>query len=457
MKKKQTEFEKIINLGVDDSLPQYLQSKIKLSNQLALVAVSFIGIPFTIVSLIFFKPLVVYPAVGIIVALFVFILNYFKQTTVSRVLISILPFLLTAAYTVSVQGQFEVPPPSLLLLALGFSTTPFLVFDLREKNILTGVIVFIVITILSYYLLNKVFGIELENKELIYTGWLSYLATILSLMVFITSLFILLFNINKEKEIADKNFESANKNIALAKEREEELKLMLDKIKEAQEEDKKREWQNIGLSKLNDILRANEAKDTSGFYMKILHFIIKYVGLNQGGMFLLDGHEEDLYLNCVACYAYDRKKYNKKKIGITEGLIGQCFYEKDIVIINEMPQNYINITSGLGDAPPDYLALFPLINNEEIIGVLEFATFGELDKYKIEFLKKGTEAFASTINNLSVNEKMKELLNQTQQQTEELMAQEEEIRQNMEELETTKEELQQKLDTANKYIEELKK
>ncbi|MCZ8216758.1 MAG: PAS domain S-box protein, partial [Cyclobacteriaceae bacterium] len=139
--------------------------------------------------------------------------------------------------------------------------------------------------------------------------------------------------------------------------------------------------------------------------------------------------------------AYDRKKYINKRIEIGESLVGQCFVEKDIIMMTNVPQNYVQITSGLGQANPSCIILVPLISNEQITGVLELASFEKYNNGHLEFLKKASEAVASAIINAKTTERVKLLLEDSQQRSEELRAQEEEMRQNMEELSATQEEM----------------
>lgn len=112
--------------------------------------------------------------------------------------------------------------------------------------------------------------------------------------------------------------------------------------------------------------------------------------------------------------------------------------------MTNVPQDYIKITSGLGLATPTCILLLPLISNEEATGVLEIASFEKYDDAHIEFLKKAGEAIASAILNVKTTERVKYLLEESQQRSEELRSQEEEMRQNMEELEATQEEMRRK-------------
>lgn len=205
----------------------------------------------------------------------------------------------------------------------------------------------------------------------------------------------------------------------------------------------------IGINKISEILRGN-SKDVKTLSDELIKGIVKYTNLNQGGIFLLEGEDADQYLNLTACYAYERKKFLQKRIEIGQGLIGQCYLERDVIYLKNVPSDYIQITSGLGYATPSNLLLTPIQTKDEIVGVLELASFYELDQNKIEFVKKVCESMASSIVSTKITERIQKLLSESQQQTEELRAQEEEVRQNMEELSASQEEISRRqLDNEN--------
>ena len=226
---------------------------------------------------------------------------------------------------------------------------------------------------------------------------------------------------------------------------------MRDKLRENSENDRKRNWSTSGLAQIGEILRSNTST-TSELYDNILRFVVKYTKSNQGGLFLLnEDSEKDHFLELVACYAFERKKYLTKKVVIGEGLVGQCVLEGERIYLLEVPQEYISITSGLGGSNPNALLIVPLKVNEKIFGALELATFTKYEDFEIELVEKLAETIASTISTVRINDSTRLLLEKTQQQAEEMRAQEEEMRQNMEELEATQEEMRRK----EKHIQEM--
>jgi GAF domain-containing protein len=119
-------------------------------------------------------------------------------------------------------------------------------------------------------------------------------------------------------------------------------------------------------------------------------------------------------------------------------------FRKRAYFTKKIPENYVIITSGLGESTPSCLLLVPLKVEDNVLGIIELASFKVLPKYRIEFVEKIAENIGNAIANLQMQTRTKILLELSQQQTEKMRAQEEEMRQNMEELEATQEEMTRK-------------
>jgi hypothetical protein len=235
-----------------------------------------------------------------------------------------------------------------------------------------------------------------------------------------------------------------------------ELIQMREQMKKVKEEDRKRLWANEGFATFADLLRIQNDLFEEKIHL-FLSELIKYLQANQGAIFVVsEENPQEKVLKMRSCYAYGRRKHLKKTICLGEGLVGQAFQEKDIIFLTDIPSDYIEITSGLGKALPNSILIVPLIHNEQVVGVLELASFHVFEEFQIHFIKKLMESLASTLISVSDNDRTRLLLEESQQRAEEMRAQEEEMRQNMEELSATQEEMHRKEQEYLSLIESLK-
>jgi methyl-accepting chemotaxis protein len=213
------------------------------------------------------------------------------------------------------------------------------------------------------------------------------------------------------------------------------------RISLAREEEEK--FITVGITKVGDIIREH-GHDPVALSDEFMRGLVKYVGLNQGALFVHEGEGDAGHLRLSACYAYDRKKFMERQVGLGEGLIGQCFLEREAIYLTAVPRNYVKITSGLGEAVPQCVYIVPVKTSDEIAGVIELASFNLLRDYEKDFILRAAENIASAILSSRTTQRIKLLLADSEQRTEEMRSQEEEMRQNMEELQATQEEMARK-------------
>ena len=235
-----------------------------------------------------------------------------------------------------------------------------------------------------------------------------------------------------------------------------ELITMRDQMIRVRVDEGNRMWVSEGISSISEIMRRNQ-DNLQEMSDKLLAKIVKYTKSNQGGLFFHKEENNENFLEMTSCFAYDKKKFVERKVSSETGLLGQAFLEGEIIVLKEIPGNYIHITSGLGEATPGNLILIPLKFNEQVVGVLELASFNPFTGIHIELLEKTSEIIASAVVNSRNAEKMRQLLDNAQENAEEMRAQEEEMRQNMEELQATQEELARKEKELVAQISELEK
>lgn len=249
-------------------------------------------------------------------------------------------------------------------------------------------------------------------------------------------------NISLANEIAGGNLENSII-VSEGDKMGEALQEMRESLKQSADREKEEKFINVGIAEIGEIIRANE-NDIDELSFRVISYLVKYLNANQGAIFVRIDQDEEVFLELKGCYAYERKKYLDKKVSPGDGILGQCYLEEQPIILKEIPENYINITSGLGNATPDFLILIPVKTDHAVEGVIEIASFREFEQFKVDFLKKVCENIASVIASSKINAQTRELFRKSQEQTEMLRSQEEEMRQNMEELSATQEEMQRK-------------
>lgn len=218
---------------------------------------------------------------------------------------------------------------------------------------------------------------------------------------------------------------------------------MKSKLHKIVSDDATRQWASDGLAKYSTLLREN-CDDLKILCDKLLPDLVKYMNANQGAIFLVKEEDGNSFLELISAYAWQRKKFITGRIEIGEGLIGQAAIEKETVFITDVPDNFVKITSGLGEANPRSVIIVPMLFSNELFGVIEFASFHIFKSYEREFLERLAEIVASTISRTNINKKTENLLRDSQKLTEELRVQKEEMHRNLDEMNATQEEMQQR-------------
>jgi len=220
-------------------------------------------------------------------------------------------------------------------------------------------------------------------------------------------------------------------------------------------EDQQRRWTTEGLAQFGEILRRH-TENINLLSKDIISSLIKYLNANQGGIFILnDSDEKDIYLELIAAYAYNREKFFDKRINLGEGLVGGVAVEKYTIYLTDLPEEYIDIESGLGDANPKSLLIVPLKLEDEVLGVIEIASFNEFKQYEIELVERIGESIASTLSTAKINTRTAELLEQSRVSEQEMQEQEEKMRQDIEEITKSQEDALARESELRNEVEDL--
>lgn len=231
----------------------------------------------------------------------------------------------------------------------------------------------------------------------------------------------------KEKESLEQKVE----------ERTSELQSQHKAVLDHQEREKIQNWIGKGLAKVNHVLSVHK-DNFDVLSRKVLTTLVKYLGAKLGALYIIDdqGEQEQNQLQLVAHYGGNKQMIEQNAtIEPGKGLIGATFTDNQIQVINNIPDSYYEINSGLGSSKPKCILLVPLSTEDTVLGVLEMARFEEFKPEEIDFIKKIAFNIASSLFNVRMNDRNINLINQFQDQAAELQEKEERMRESLEELE----------------------
>src|SRR5919112_1511460 len=160
-------------------------------------------------------------------------------------------------------------------------------------------------------------------------------------------------------------------------------------------------------------------------------------------------------MKLLGVYAFTERKNLSNEYKPGQGLVGQCILEKERILLTNVPDNYIRIGSGLGQATPLNIVVLPVLFEEEVKAVIELASFNTFNDTHVTFLDQLTESIGIVLNTIEANTRTEELLQQSQALAAELQSQQDELKKKNEQLERQAESLRKSEELLKNQQEEL--
>ena len=208
---------------------------------------------------------------------------------------------------------------------------------------------------------------------------------------------------------------------------------MILNLKETTLKNSEQDWLKTNLAKFTRILQGQ--KDIILVARLILSELAPMVSSHQGLFYIMDNSKNEPLLKMLAAYAFKERKNVSTVFRIGEGLVGQCAYEKERILLTKVPLDYISISSGLGEAPPLNIVVLPIIFEGQVKAVIEIASFEHFSSTGLALLDQLAEIFGIVLNTIETHSRTEELLKQSQNMAQELQSQQEELQQTNEQLE----------------------
>jgi HAMP domain-containing protein/signal transduction histidine kinase/CheY-like chemotaxis protein len=201
---------------------------------------------------------------------------------------------------------------------------------------------------------------------------------------------------------------------------------MIINLKETTRKNTEQDWLKSNVARFTNMVQGQ--RDLLAVSKLVISELAPLVNAQQGIFYINDSAEgEQPLLKLLASYAYKERKALANEFKLGEGLVGQCALEKERILISDVPDNYIKISSGLGEATPLSIIVLPVLFEGQVKAVIELASFHRFSEIHLNFLDQLTESLGIVLNTIAATMRTEELLKQSQALAEELQSQQEEL------------------------------
>ncbi|MDP9120070.1 MAG: HAMP domain-containing protein [Acidobacteriota bacterium] len=205
---------------------------------------------------------------------------------------------------------------------------------------------------------------------------------------------------------------------------------MIRNLKDTTLKNSEQDWLKTNLAKFSRMLQGQRDLLTVG--RLILSELAPVVSAQHAVFYTLDNIVDRAMLRLLASYATTARR---SEFDLGEGLIGQCAVENQKILLTQVPPDYIQISSGLGEAAPLNVIVLPVVFEGQVKAVLELASFDSFSPTHQAFLDELMESIGIVLNTIQANTRTEDLLIQSQSLAKELQSQQEVLQKTNQELE----------------------
>ena len=183
-------------------------------------------------------------------------------------------------------------------------------------------------------------------------------------------------------------------------------------------------------SKFNDLVWKH--KSDENLKEKLIQFICHKFKVEKAVLFITEISDNIVQLIPVAHRGLsDKVEIEIVKPGVS--VIGQCYIEMEPFHLDDVPEEFFNIASGLGKSVPKCLNIYPLIYNEKVLGVLELASFNSKQSLRDPMMRV-CELLAIVLHSLNEESKIVELLKDSEKKSNLLLQKENQLKDKLQDI-----------------------
>ena len=233
------------------------------------------------------------------------------------------------------------------------------------------------------------------------------------------------------------------------------INAMVWSLRETTQANQQQDWLKTNLARIAGMMQGH--RDLAIVAELIIDELAPLTGAQHATFFLTEPTADgDTQLRLIAGYGLRTDKTAPIQYRLGQSLIGQVARSKRSIVVENLPEGYVTISSGLGEAPPANLAIVPILFEDQVLGVIELASFTAFSPVQTDFLEQLTETLGVNFNTIMANARTDTLLTESQRLTSELQARSEELQSQQVELQRSNAELEDKaalLAAQNRDIE----
>ena len=200
---------------------------------------------------------------------------------------------------------------------------------------------------------------------------------------------------------------------------------MITNLKDTTAQNKDQDWLKTNLARFSSMMQGQ--RNLTAVAQLIMSELTPIVDAQHGAFFVAQQADNDTELTLIASYAFNARKNLSSTYRLKESLVGQCAFEKKRILITKPPQDYISITSGLGEATPQNILLLPVVFEGELKAVIELASFQPFSVNYLNFLDQLMDSVGVILNMISSTMRTEELLQEVKRSNSELENQAKEL------------------------------
>ncbi|MBX3221133.1 MAG: HAMP domain-containing protein [Labilithrix sp.] len=234
----------------------------------------------------------------------------------------------------------------------------------------------------------------------------------------------------------------------------ERVNEMIANLRETTQKNREQDWLKSNLARFGGLMQGQKSLESVS--RLIMSELTPLVQASHAAFFVVDELEGAKTLKLLATYAYRERKHVANRFGLGEGLVGQAALEKKSILLTKVPGDYIEISSGLGEAPPLTIIVIPILFEDEVRAVVELASFDTFSAIHRIFLEQLSGTIGVVLNMIGASTRTEELLKQSQSLAHELQEQSRELQQQQDQLKRSNQELEQQAHTLRASEEMLR-